>query len=135
MLLKTQDANYINLKLQAERNKISKLKEVLHDTKGEKVNTHTVFVDSDSEDVDLENLEKLPEAPAIDSSTKKALGRAKKVQYNVLQTRIKRLQTLERASHKLQVYKNIAAAKGQVFKEVDEESGNVSYRWRKQRAK
>ena len=103
MLLKTQDANYINLKLQAERNKISKLKEVLHDTMGEKVNTHTVFVESDSEDIDFENLEKLPDAPAVNSATKKALGRAKKVQYNLLQTRIKRLQTLERASNKLQV--------------------------------
>ena len=102
-LLKTQDANYINLKLQAERNKIERMKEVLHDTRGEKVNTHTVFVDSDSEEVDLENLEKLPTAPMVDVATKKALGRAKKVQYNLLQTRVKRLETLERASNKLQV--------------------------------
>lgn len=136
-LLKTQDANYLGVKMQSERKKIEKLQCVLHDTMQEKINSHTVFVDSDEDleafdPADYENPVAIVEYSSVQQ---KQLGKVKKQQYSLLRLRQERLQTLHEASSKLRLQRTIAASKGRVFKSVDEDTGDATYRWRKQRAK
>lgn len=104
-LFKTQDANYLQVKLQAEKQKITKLQSVLHDTMHEKVNHHIVFVDSDTEvdNFDPETyeapLQKVQRSPEI----QKALCKIKKQQYSLLRLRINRAESLNNAASQLKV--------------------------------
>ena len=102
-LFKTQDANYLTVKLQAENRKIERLQMVLHDTKQEKSNSHLVFVDSGDEEVDLEALEELPEVKEYDNQTHKSLCKQKKQQYSTLRLRKERAQSLKTAADKIKV--------------------------------
>jgi len=136
-LLKTQDANYLQVKLQAEKQKIAKLQSVLHDTRHEKVNTHTVFVDSDTEveTFDPDDFEPPVKRDEQAPDIHKALCKMKKQQYSLLRLRVQRAESLGQAAAKLKLQRTIAASKGSVKKTVDEETGVATYKWRKQRAK
>lgn len=105
-LLKTQDANYLNVKLQAEKCKVEKLRSVLHDTKQDKVNTHIIFVDSDTEldDFDPSVYEKPVQSERQPPEVHKALCKRKKQQYSILRLRMERVESLEQASKKLEVF-------------------------------
>ena len=104
-LLKTQDANYLQIKLQAEKQKIAKLQSVLHDTRQEKVNTHIVFVDSDSdvETFDAEEFETPLKSQQQPPEVRKALCKMKKQQYSLLRLRVERAKSLDDAASKLKV--------------------------------
>ncbi|XP_063683995.1 uncharacterized protein LOC134818401 [Bolinopsis microptera] len=136
-LFKTQDANYLQVKLQAEKQKILKLQNVLHDTRHEKVNSHTIFVDSDSEleSFNPEEFEAPVKREQQPSEVHKALCKMKKQQYSLLRLRVERAESLGQAAAKLKLQRTIAASKGSVKKTVDEETGTVTYKWRKQRAR
>ena len=100
-LLKTQDLNYLSIKLEAEKKKVSKLKQVLHGTEEPKCNMRTIFVDSDSDidAVDLSNFEESP-LPAI---LNKKINKLKSQQYSLLQLREERVSSLQDAYDKLKV--------------------------------
>ena len=104
-LMKTQDANYLQVKLQAEKQKIAKLQNVLHDTRHEKINTHTVFVDSDSEveTFDPETVEAPLQRQQQPREVHKALCKMKKQQYSLLRLRVERAESLGQAAAKLKV--------------------------------
>ena len=104
-LLKTQDANYLSIKLQAEKQKVEKLRSLLHNTNQEKVNCHTFFVDSDS-DVDnfhTESHENEVKSAHHTAETHKILCKLKKQQYSLLQLRMQRVDSLNEAAKTLNV--------------------------------
>ena len=104
-LFKTQDANYLQVKLQAEKQKITKLQSILHDTGHEKINTHTVFVDSDSEvdEFNPDNFEMPLKRTKQPPEVHKALCKIKKQQYYLLRLRVERAESLQQAASKLKV--------------------------------
>lgn len=136
-LLKTQDANYLSIKLQAEKQKVEKLRSLLHNTNQEKVNCHTFFVDSDS-DVDnfhTESHENEVKSAHHTAETHKILCKLKKQQYSLLQLRMQRVDSLNEAAKTLNLQRVVAASKGSVKKSVNEDTGVATYKWRKQRAR
>ena len=104
-LLKTQDANYLGMKLQAENRKIEKLQSILHDTTHVKVNTHTIFVESDSDvnEFDPESFEKPFKSAQQSPETHKKLSKLKKQQYSLLGLRMQRVASLSQAATKIKV--------------------------------
>jgi len=106
-LLKTQDHNYLTMKMQVEKNKLSKMSAVLHGVKEEKVNTHTVFLDTeeDVESFDRDGFEEQLKLVQVEyePSVKKSLNKAKKQQYNTYRARQERLKVLQTAADRLQV--------------------------------
>ena len=104
-LLKTQDANYLGMKLQAENRKIEKLQSILHDTTHVKVNTHTIFVESDSDvnEFDPESFEKPFKSAQQTPETHKKLSKLKKQQYSLLGLRMQRVASLSQAATKIKV--------------------------------
>lgn len=106
-LLKTQDKNYLTMKIQVEKNKLDKMSAVLHGVKEEKVNTHIVFLDTE-EDVEMFDREGFEEKLKLEQveyepSVKKSLNKAKKQQYDVYRARQERLKVLQTAADRLQV--------------------------------
>lgn len=158
-LMKTQDANYINLKLSTERKKVEKLKSslALLDVDEGPKNTHVFYVDSKSEAKKLDFAKKLQTHPEllnrpynrptldalkrinfakyIDDEMLKRANEHINQQYNELSKRIHRTQELTVLSQKLEIKKKLQNKKdppATLIKEGTKTSAPV-YKWKKER--
>jgi len=157
-LLKSQDMNYVKMKLQTEKRKLDKLEGDLHCLSAmaaiPKQNKHTIFLDSDEEPEDLdlaEYFDTVPELldqshnrqrkdqleeynePKIPGRTLKKMQKEKERRYLEITEREKRKRKLERAAKHLET-ERLLMGKGKKRKIKKAENGQpAQYVWRQER--
>lgn len=158
-LMKTQDVAYLTVKSQTEKKKMERLKQNLHGLSKGKQNTHTVFVDSESEmetfdpskhfDTPAELLDRTFNRPRtsqlanesliVSSTGGESLGKAAtrvskhtKKAYEELEQRQKREKALTRTREHLESQKK-AMSSGRKVKVSGHGEAVKQYRWKSER--
>jgi U3 small nucleolar RNA-associated protein 11 len=154
-LLKTQDMGYIVHRKAIDDSKAKKLKETLHLLGESEPKSHKIFLDQKDEfdnfdaathfDTEPELVDRnfnrmtksqLKDDPAIANIKVKAVKRANRLRdqsYKELNRRASRAEKLRKAVNALQAQR-VSMAKGSKRKIVNEDTGTVSYKFKRQRS-